>query len=150
MRNGDNGNEWWRVEDRGDGCVYGFGCLLMVTKAAICRSGGPRERTISICHISNDFLFSRQPTVSLQGEDDFYIRYYTLQLLTALLTNSPIRSYEIQKILVFEGAFEKIFSIIKEEGGSEGSVVVQALKDATWCFLIAPSNQKRLICPHTS
>ncbi|KAJ6730037.1 B3 DOMAIN-CONTAINING PROTEIN [Salix viminalis] len=32
---------------------------------------------------------------------------------------------EIQKILVFEGAFEKIFSIIKEEGGSEGGVVVQ-------------------------
>lgn len=29
--------------------------------------------------------------VFLQGEDDFYIRYYTLQLLTALLTNSPIR-----------------------------------------------------------
>ena len=32
---------------------------------------------------------------------------------------------EIQKILVFEGAFEKIFSIISEEGGSEGGVVVQ-------------------------
>ncbi|PWA96106.1 golgin candidate 6 [Artemisia annua] len=30
-----------------------------------------------------------------------------------------------QKILVFEGALEKIFSIIKEEGGSEGGVVVQ-------------------------
>jgi len=32
---------------------------------------------------------------------------------------------EIQKIVVFEGAFEKIFSIIKEEGGSDGGVVVQ-------------------------
>jgi hypothetical protein len=32
---------------------------------------------------------------------------------------------EIQKIVVFEGAFEKIFSIIKEEGGSDGDVVVQ-------------------------
>ncbi|XP_071692103.1 golgin candidate 6 [Rutidosis leptorrhynchoides] len=102
--------------------------------------------------------------LSLLGEDDFYIRYYTLQLLTALVTNSPIRlqeailtvprgitrlmdmlmdrevirnealllltyltreAEEIQKILVFEGAFEKIFSIIKEEGGSEGGVVVQ-------------------------
>lgn len=29
--------------------------------------------------------------------------------------------------MVFEGAFEKIFSIIKEEGGSEGGVVVQVL-----------------------
>lgn len=27
--------------------------------------------------------------------------------------------------MVFESAFEKIFSIIKEEGGSEGGVVVQ-------------------------
>ncbi|XP_012834296.1 PREDICTED: LOW QUALITY PROTEIN: golgin candidate 6 [Erythranthe guttata] len=102
--------------------------------------------------------------LSLLSEEDFYIRYYTLQLLTALLTNSPNRlqeailtvprgvtrlmdmlmerevirnealllltyltreAEEIQKILVFEGAFEKIFSIIKEEGGSEGGVVVQ-------------------------
>ncbi|GMH25071.1 hypothetical protein Nepgr_026914 [Nepenthes gracilis] len=102
--------------------------------------------------------------LSLLSEDDFYIRYYTLQLLTALLTNSPSRlqeeilaiprgitrlmdmlmdrevirnealllltyltreAEEIQKIVVFEGAFEKIFSIIKEEGGSDGGVVVQ-------------------------
>jgi len=34
---------------------------------------------------------------------------------------------EIQKIVVFEGAFEKIFSIIKEEGGSDGGVVVQVI-----------------------
>lgn len=29
--------------------------------------------------------------VLLQSEEDFYVRYYTLQLLTALLTNSPTR-----------------------------------------------------------
>ncbi|KAM6549729.1 hypothetical protein CsatB_021405 [Cannabis sativa] len=102
--------------------------------------------------------------LSLLAEDDFYIRYYTLQILTALLTNSPNRlqeailtiprgitrlmdmlmdrevirnealllltyltreAEEIQKIVVFEGAFEKLFSIIKEEGGSDGGVVVQ-------------------------
>nr|GMC98179.1 golgin candidate 6 [Ipomoea batatas] len=102
--------------------------------------------------------------LSLLSEEDFYVCYYTLQLLTALLTNSPNRlqeailsiprgitrlmdmlmdrevirnealllltyltreAEEIQKIVVFEGAFEKIFSIIKEEGGSEGGVVVQ-------------------------
>ncbi|PQQ13214.1 hypothetical protein Pyn_03321 [Prunus yedoensis var. nudiflora] len=102
--------------------------------------------------------------LSLLSEEDFYVRYYTLQLLTALLTNSPNRlqeailtiprgitrlmdmlmdrevirnealllltyltreAEEIQKIVVFEGAFEKIFSIIKEEGGSDGGVVVQ-------------------------
>ncbi|OAY70842.1 Golgin candidate 6 [Ananas comosus] len=102
--------------------------------------------------------------LSLLSEDDFYVRYYTLQLLTALVTHFPKRlqeailsiprgitrlmdmlmdrevirnealllltyltreAEEIQKIVVFEGAFEKIFSIIKEEGGSDGGVVVQ-------------------------
>ncbi|XP_073116828.1 golgin candidate 6 [Elaeis guineensis] len=117
----------------------------------------------------NSDLLSRESEsisllLSLLSEDDFYIRYYTLQLLTALLTHSPNRlqeailstprgitrlmdmlmdrevirnealllltyltreAEEIQKIVVFEGAFEKIFSIIKEEGGSDGGVVVQ-------------------------
>ncbi|XP_021737392.1 golgin candidate 6-like isoform X1 [Chenopodium quinoa] len=102
--------------------------------------------------------------LSLLAEDDFYVRYYTLQVLTALLTNSLNRlqesiltiprgitrlmdmlmdrevirneallllmyltreAEEIQKIVVFEGAFEKIFTIMKEEGGSDGGVVVQ-------------------------
>nr|XP_034916732.1 golgin candidate 6 isoform X1 [Populus alba] len=150
--------------------------------------------------LMNTDLLSREAEnisllLSLLSEEDFYVRYYTLQILTALLTNSQNRygfttyifflylgvfhfsSYagktlseflfrlqeailtiprgitrlmdmlmdrevirneallllthltreaeEIQKILVFEGAFEKIFSIIKEEGGSEGGVVVQ-------------------------
>ncbi|PSS11381.1 Golgin candidate like [Actinidia chinensis var. chinensis] len=119
--------------------------------------------------LMNTDLLSRESEsitllLSLLSEEDFYIRYYTLQLLTALLTNSPNRlqeailtiprgitklmdmlmdrevirnealllltyltheAEEIQKIVVFEGAFEKIFSIIREEGGSEGGVVVQ-------------------------
>ncbi|XP_065877661.1 golgin candidate 6 [Euphorbia lathyris] len=119
--------------------------------------------------LMNTDLLSREAEnisllLSLLSEEDFYIRYYTLQILTALLTNSPNRlqeailtiprgitrlmdmlmdrevirnealllltyltreAEEIQKILVFEGAFEKIFSIIREEGGSEGGVVVQ-------------------------
>ncbi|KAK4486471.1 hypothetical protein RD792_009151 [Penstemon davidsonii] len=119
--------------------------------------------------LMNSDLLSREVEnisllLSLLSEEDFYVRYYTLQLLTALLTNSPNRlqeailtiprgitrlmdmlmdrevirnealllltyltreAEEIQKILVFEGAFEKIFSIIKEEGGSDGGVVVQ-------------------------
>ncbi|KAL0331292.1 UNVERIFIED_CONTAM: Golgin candidate 6 [Sesamum angustifolium] len=119
--------------------------------------------------LMNSDLLSREVEnisllLSLLAEEDFYVRYYTLQLLTALLTNSPNRlqeailtiprgitrlmdmlmdrevirnealllltyltreAEEIQKIVVFEGAFEKIFSIIKEEGGSEGGVVVQ-------------------------
>lgn len=119
--------------------------------------------------LMNTDLLSREADniallLSLLAEDDFYVRYYTLQILTALLTNSPNRlqeailtiprgitrlmdmlmdrevirnealllltyltreAEEIQKIVVFEGAFEKIFSIIKEEGGSDGGVVVQ-------------------------
>ncbi|XP_024181102.1 golgin candidate 6 isoform X3 [Rosa chinensis] len=49
------------------------------------------------------------------------IRNEALLLLTYLTREAE----EIQKIVVFEGAFEKIFSIIKEEGGSDGGVVVQ-------------------------
>ncbi|CAL5437519.1 unnamed protein product [Camellia sinensis] len=123
--------------------------------------------------LMNTDLLSREAEsisllLSLLSEEDFYIRYYTLQLLTALLTNSPNRlqeailtiprgitrlmdmlmdrevirnealllltyltreAEEIQKIVVFEGAFEKIFSIVKEEGGSEGGVVVQMWND---------------------
>ncbi|KAL0324260.1 UNVERIFIED_CONTAM: Golgin candidate 6 [Sesamum calycinum] len=45
------------------------------------------------------------------------IRNEALLLLTYLTREAE----EIQKIVVFEGAFEKIFSIIKEEGGSEGA-----------------------------
>ncbi|CAM8902058.1 unnamed protein product [Rhodiola kirilowii] len=119
--------------------------------------------------LMNTDLLSRETDnisllLGLLVEEDFYIRYYTLQILTALLTNSPHRlqeailiiprgitrlmdmlmdrevirnealllltyltreAEEIQKIVVFEGAFEKIFSIIKEEGGSDGGVVVQ-------------------------
>ncbi|XWS44110.1 hypothetical protein CRYUN_Cryun15aG0016600 [Craigia yunnanensis] len=119
--------------------------------------------------LMNTDLLSRESEsisllLSLLSEEDFYVRYYTLQILTALLTNSPNRlqeailsiprgitrlmdmlmdrevirnealllltyltreAEEIQKIVVFEGVFEKVFSIIKEEGGSEGGVVVQ-------------------------
>ncbi|XP_022133803.1 golgin candidate 6 isoform X2 [Momordica charantia] len=49
------------------------------------------------------------------------IRNEALLLLTYLIREAE----EIQKIVVFEGAFEKVFSIIKEEGGSDGGVVVQ-------------------------
>ncbi|KAL6509115.1 Golgin candidate 6 [Orobanche gracilis] len=75
--------------------------------------------------------------LSLLSEEDFYIRYYTLQLLTTLLTNSSTRLQEailtipcgitrlVDMLMFRESAFEKIFSIINEEGGSEGGVVVQ-------------------------
>ncbi|KAK4765359.1 hypothetical protein SAY86_026449 [Trapa natans] len=103
--------------------------------------------------------------LSLLAEEDFYVRYYTLQLLTALLSNSHNRLQEVilsiprgitrlmdmlmdrevirnEALLLLtyltseaevqakidtniKGAFEKIFSIIREESGSDGGVVVQ-------------------------
>lgn len=56
---------------------------------------------------------------------------YVILLLILIVTIQ-----EIQKIVVFEGAFEKIFSIIKEEGGSEGGVVVQVFADSDLLTLI--------------
>ncbi|OIV95761.1 hypothetical protein TanjilG_05309 [Lupinus angustifolius] len=156
----------------------------MVTKLLHCHVRGALETLVSaltpINHakvssnevqpaLMNADLLSREAEsipllLSLLEEDDFYVRYYTLQLLTALVSNSPQRlqeailiiprgitrlmdmlmdrevirneallllthltheAGEIQKIVVFEGAFEKIFSIIKEEGNSDGGVVVQ-------------------------
>jgi hypothetical protein len=51
------------------------------------------------------------------------IRNEALLLLTYLTRDAE----EIQKIVVFEGVFEKIFSIIREEGYSDGGVVVQVI-----------------------
>ena len=55
------------------------------------------------------------------------------------LTHKVSWPQEIQKIVVFEGAFEKIFSIIKEEGGSDGGVVVQVFL-ASFHFLSSAVN----------
>ncbi|EPS70331.1 hypothetical protein M569_04427, partial [Genlisea aurea] len=140
--------------------------------------------------LMNSDLLSREAEsisiiLSLLSEEDFYVRYYTLQLLTTLVTKSPSRiqeailtipggvtnlvdmlmdrevirnealllltyltreAEEIQKILVFEGAFEKIFSIITEEGGSEGGVVVQDCLELLKNLLRHnPSNQVALL-----
>ncbi|CAI9094132.1 OLC1v1029821C1 [Oldenlandia corymbosa var. corymbosa] len=140
---------------------------LISALTPIDHSRGPKNE-VQPALMNSDLLSREADSISLLlnllAEDDFYVRYYTLQLLTALLTNSPTRlqeailtipngiirlmdmllerevirnealllltyltreAEEIQKIVVFEGAFEKIFSIIKEEGGSDGGVVVQ-------------------------
>lgn len=137
----------------------------------------------------NSDQLSREPgsislLLGLLSEDDFYVRYYTLQLLTALLSHSPHRlqeailsiphgitrlmdmlmdrevirneallllthltreAEEIQKIVVFEGAFEKIFSIITEEGGSEGGVVVQDCLDLLNNLIRNNASNQRLL-----
>ncbi|XP_062203589.1 golgin candidate 6 [Phragmites australis] len=130
-------------------------------------SQGPKTE-VQPASVNSDLLSRETENIalllSLLSEEDFYVRYYTIQLLTALLTNSLKRlqeailliprgitvlmdmlmdrevirnealllltyltrdAEEIQKIVVFEGVFEKIFSIIREEGYSDGGVVVQ-------------------------
>lgn len=47
-------------------------------------------------------------------------------MVQSLISQSP----DIQKILAFEGAFEKFFNIVAQEGGLDGGVVVQ---DALTC-----------------
>lgn len=42
-----------------------------------------------------------------QSEEDFYVRYYTLQLLTALLTNSPQRYVQYFHCILFQVRFYK-------------------------------------------
>ncbi|XP_071918646.1 golgin candidate 6-like isoform X2 [Coffea arabica] len=140
---------------------------LLGALTPVAHSRGPKNEVQPA--LMNSDLLSREVDsisllLSLLSDEDFYVRYFTIQLLTALLTNSPSRlqeailtiprgitrlmdmlmdrevirnealllltyltreAEEIQKIVVFEGAFEKIFSIVKEEGGSEGGVVVQ-------------------------
>lgn len=41
-------------------------------------------------------------------------------MLQSLISQSP----DIQKLLAFEGAFDKLFNVISQEGGIEGGVVV--------------------------
>lgn len=155
-------------EERDDVEIIRGSLETLVSALTPTDTGHEQKNGIQPASMNSDLL-SRESEIislllSLLSEDDFYVRYYTLQLLTALLTHSPNRlqeailsiprgitrlmdmlmdrevirnealllltyltreAEEIQKIVVFEGAFEKIFSIIKEEGGSDGGVVVQ-------------------------
>src|SRR5882762_8160325 len=64
-------------------------------------------------------------------------------MLAALILQSP----EIQKILVFEGVFEKLFSIVTREGGLEGGLFVEdVLKCVDTLLRYNASNQVRS-CP---
>jgi hypothetical protein len=65
-------------------------------------------------------------------------------MLTALIRQST----EIQKILAFDGIFEKLFSVVTREGGLEGqSVVTDALKCVDTLLRFNTSNQvKYLLC----
>jgi hypothetical protein len=67
-------------------------------------------------------------------------------MVLSLISQSP----DIQKILAFEGAFEKLFNTIEQEGGVEGGIVVH---DALICveglLRFNTSNQvKYQLTPH--
>ncbi|PSS32164.1 hypothetical protein PHLCEN_2v2072 [Hermanssonia centrifuga] len=64
--------------------------------------------------------------ISALEEKREIIRTEALTMVQYLLSQSP----DIQKILAFEGGFEKLFNIITQEGGLEGGVMVH---DALAC-----------------
>ncbi|KAI0919128.1 hypothetical protein AcV5_002123 [Taiwanofungus camphoratus] len=65
--------------------------------------------------------------VTILEEKREIIRHEAIFVVQSLVSQSP----EIQKILAFEGAFERLFNIVASEGGIEGGVVVH---DALTCI----------------
>ncbi|KAG6865473.1 hypothetical protein C0991_002300 [Blastosporella zonata] len=57
--------------------------------------------------------------VSVLEDKREIIRNEAITLVQALISQSP----DIQKVLAFEGAFEKLFNIVTQEGGVEGGAV---------------------------
>jgi len=45
-----------------------------------------------------------------------------MTMVQALISQSP----DIQKVLAFEGAFEKLFNIVTQEGGVDGGAVASS------------------------
>ncbi|OBZ69625.1 hypothetical protein A0H81_10203 [Grifola frondosa] len=79
--------------------------------------------------------------VSVLEEKREIIRNEAIFTVQSLISQSP----EIQKILAFEGAFEKLFNIVASEGGIEGGVVVQnALACVDGLLRFNQSNQSYL------
>jgi len=67
-----------------------------------------------------------------------YAKCSAIVMLTALTRQST----EIQKVLAFDGIFEKLFSVVTREGGLEGpSVVTDALRCVDTLLRFNTSNQ---------
>ncbi len=65
-----------------------------------------------------------------------------ISVVQALVASSP----DIQKILAFQGAFEKLFNTIRQEGGVEGGAVAhEALACVDTLLRFNSSNQ---VSPH--
>jgi hypothetical protein len=62
-------------------------------------------------------------------------------MVQSLVSQSP----DIQKILAFEGAFEKLFNTIRQEGGVEGGIIAHdALTCVDGLLRFNSSNQVRV------
>ena len=71
-----------------------------------------------------------QPS-TLGGGAGEMLRNEALLLLPAMLAGNA----DLQKIVAFSGAFEKLFEIIHQEGGIEGGIVVQDTLTVVGCLL---------------
>ncbi|KAF9075502.1 p115 like vesicle tethering protein [Rhodocollybia butyracea] len=76
-------------------------------------------------------------TTSLEDKREI-VRNEAISMVQALVSQSA----DIQKVLAFEGAFEKLFNIVKNEGGIEGGAVShQALQCVDALLRFNSSNQ---------
>jgi hypothetical protein len=77
---------------------------------------------------------TNQPSGAVQtlgGGAGEMLRNEALLLLPAMLNGNA----DIQKIVAFSGAFEKLFEIIQMEGGTDGGIVVQDALTVVGCLL---------------
>ncbi|KAL4068742.1 p115 like vesicle tethering protein [Scleroderma yunnanense] len=73
--------------------------------------------------VQNHFLKAQNGVssiISVLGDKREIIRNESILMIQSLIAQSP----DIQKVLAFEGAFEKLFEIITQEGGVEGDIIV--------------------------
>ncbi|KAJ3995281.1 p115 like vesicle tethering protein [Lentinula boryana] len=142
-----------------------IGKAVLETLNILCEVEDQKKEELGFKH--TDVVLVREECVhtlfALLAENNFYMRYGALQLLSTLLRNRRqiVQSYfltaptgpasvissledkreivrneaismiqllvsqsaDIQKVLAFEGAFEKLFNVIRGEGGVEGGAV---------------------------
>lgn len=91
--------------------------------------------------VQNHFLKAQNGVssiISVLGDKREIIRNESILMIQSLISQSP----DIQKVLAFEGAFEKLFDIITREGGIEGDVIVtDVLRCADGLLRFNSSNQ---------
>lgn len=66
----------------------------------------------SVLYLITFLLPSLSFFCAFQSEEDFYVRYYTLQLLTALLTSSPTRYIYFLSLFIYFVSISVSFTIL--------------------------------------